>query len=123
MKTRFLCWGLLAASSSAVQAQSNVDVYGIIDAAVVSEHGGAAGTVNKVTSGTSAYSRMGFRGNEDLGGGWSSLFLLEMGFKIDDGTLDNTSNQLFNRQAYIGLKSNEWGTWRLGGKIHCCITQ
>ncbi len=114
MKARFLYLGLLAMSASTVQAQSSVDVYGIIDSAIVTEHGGAAGTVNKVTSGASAYSRMGFRGSDDLGGGWSSLFLLEMGFKVDDGALDNTSNQLFNRQAYVGLKSNAWGTWRLG---------
>lgn len=114
MKTLFLCLGCVAMSAGTVQAQSNVDVYGIIDSAIVSEHGGAAGTVNKVTSGTSAYSRMGFRWNEDLGGGWTSLFLLEMGFKVDDGALDNTSNQLFNRQAYVGLKSDDWGTWRLG---------
>jgi predicted porin len=114
MKTRLFYVGLLALSTGAVQAQSNVDIYGIVDSAMVSERGGVAGTVNKVTSGTSAYSRMGFRGSEELGRGWSSIFLLEMGFKVDDGTLDNTSNQLFNRQAYIGLKSNEWGTWRLG---------
>jgi general bacterial porin, GBP family len=116
MKTACLYSTLLAGCvlGASAQAQSEVSVYGIVDAALVSERGGAAGNVNKLTSGTSAYSRLGFRGKEDLGDGWSAIFLLEMGMRIDDGSLDNTNGQLFNRQAYIGLESRDWGAVRLG---------
>lgn len=106
-----LAGGVLAAGA---QAQSDVGMYGIVDAALVGERGGAAGKVNKLTSGASAYSRLGFRGKEELGGGLSAVFLLELGMRIDDGSLDNTNGQLFNRQAYIGLESRDWGSVRLG---------
>lgn len=106
-----LAGGVLAAGA---QAQSDVGMYGIVDAALVGERGGAAGKVNRLTSGASAYSRLGFRGKEALGGGLSAVFLLELGMRIDDGSLDNTNGQLFNRQAYIGLESRDWGSVRLG---------
>lgn len=102
------------AFGASAQAQSDVSVYGIVDAALVSERGGVPGHINKLTSGTSAYSRLGFRGKEDLGDGLSAIFLLELGMRIDDGSLDNTNGQLFNRQAYIGLESRDWGAVRLG---------
>jgi|SRR5450830_193203 len=117
MKPAYFSLALLVAGGvlvASAQAQSDVTVYGIVDAAMVSERGGAAGNVSKLTSGTSAYSRLGFRGKENLGEGLASIFLLEMGMRIDDGSLDNTTGQIFNRQAYIGLESRDWGTLRLG---------
>ncbi|HZV66247.1 MAG TPA: porin, partial [Telluria sp.] len=72
-----------AAYASHAAAQSNVTIYGIVDAGFVHESGGAAGSVNKITSGIGSTSRLGFRGNEDLGGGLSALFQLEIGTRID----------------------------------------
>lgn len=106
----------LIAGSFAVtaQAQSNVTIYGIVDAGIVRETGGAAGSVTKVTSGIGSQSRIGFRGVEDLGNDLSAIFTLESGYRIDDGTLDNTSSALFNRQAFVGLRSKTLGTLTLG---------
>jgi len=80
---------------------------------MVSERGGAAGNVTKVTSGIGGQSRLGFRGTEDLGNGLSAIFQLETGFKADDGALDSGSN-IFNRQAFVGLKSKDAGQLTIG---------
>ena len=102
-----------AAYAGHAAAQSNVTIYGIVDAGFVHESGGAAGSVNKITSGIGSTSRLGFRGNEDLGGGLSALFQLELGTRIDTGELD-APNTIFNRQAFVGLKSTTLGMLTLG---------
>ena len=103
---------LWAIAGAAVAQSSNVTMYGIMDAGVVRESGGAAGAVTKVTSGVGAASRLGFRGMEDLGGGMAAVFTLESGLKIDTGESD-VGGTLFNRQAFTGLKT-PWGTLTLG---------
>ena len=105
---------IIGGFAAQAQAQSNVTIYGIVDAGIVSERGGAAGSVTKVTSGIGSQSRLGFRGTEDLGNGLSAIFQIETGLKVDDGTLDNTNSALFNRQAFVGLRSKEAGTLTLG---------
>ncbi|NGZ85772.1 porin [Duganella aceris] len=114
MKKSLIAVAVLGAMSSAAFAQSNVTIYGILDAGIVSERGGAAGTTTKVTSGAASASRIGFKGTEDLGGGLSAIFKLETGARIDTGALDNTNNVLFNREAYVGLSSKTAGTLTLG---------
>jgi predicted porin len=114
MKKTLISVAVLGAMSSAAFAQSNVTIYGIVDAGIVSERGGKAGNVTKVSSGNANASRIGFRGTEDLGGGLSAIFTLETGYKVDDGALDNTNNALFNRQAFVGLRSTTAGTLTVG---------
>jgi predicted porin len=104
---------IIGGFAAQAQAQSNVTIYGLVDVGVVSERGGSVGSVTKLTSGVGSQSRLGFRGNEDLGNGLSAIFQLETGFKADDGTLDST-NTIFNRQAFVGLKSKDAGTLTLG---------
>jgi len=113
MKKSLIAIAVLAATSSAAFAQSNVTIYGILDAGITAERGAAAGNVTKVTSGAASASRIGFKGTEDLGGGLSAIFKLETGARIDDGTLDAT-NTLFNREAYVGLSSKTAGTLTIG---------
>jgi predicted porin len=111
---------LALGGASIAQAQSAVSIYGIVDAAIVGERGGAAGNVTKVTSGAASASRIGFRGTEDLGNGLSAFFTLEAGSKIDTGDIDSAGT-IFNRQALVGLKGR-FGTesgsghtgWNLG---------
>lgn len=113
MKKSLISLAILAASGAA-SAQSNVTIYGIMDAGIVSEHGGKNGQVTKVASGVGSASRIGFKGTEDLGGGLAAVFTLETGIKEDTGELDNTNNKLFNRQAFVGLSSKTAGTLTLG---------
>jgi predicted porin len=93
------------ALSPAVHAQSNVQVYGLIDAGVeyVNHAGPNGGSVERVISGGKNTSRWGFRGTEDLGGGLKAVWNLEGGILMDTGTIDG---QLFRRQAYVGLEGS-----------------
>lgn len=112
MKKRIIVAAVLACCSAGAFAQSAVTIYGIVDAAYVRESGGVAGTANKITSGAASASRIGFRGTEDLGNGMSALFTLETGFRLDTGEVD-ASGTIFNRQAFVGLKSRA-GTLTVG---------
>ncbi|MET0319091.1 MAG: porin, partial [Duganella sp.] len=119
MKKLTLAAMIIGGFAAQAQAQSNVTIYGLVDIGLVSERGGAAGNVTKVTSGIGGQSRLGFRGTEDLGNGLSAIFQLEAGLKADDGTLDNTPaagapSALFNRTAMVGLKSKDAGTLTIG---------
>ncbi|MBO9538052.1 porin [Herbaspirillum sp.] len=105
MKQKVLAAAVFAAVSiqaMPAHAQSSVTIYGLIDTGYVIESGGAAGKVNKLTSGITGGSRIGFKGTEDLGGGMAAVFLLETGFQNDDGSLGQ-SGALFGRQSYVGL--------------------
>jgi len=101
MKKIALCLGLATAHAAipVAHAQSSVDVYGLMDAALVQERG-----ISKLTSGVSAGSRLGLRGTEDIGNGLQAVFTLEAGLLTDTGGSDQ-AGQLFGRQAFVGIKS------------------
>ncbi|WP_426318495.1 porin [Pseudoduganella sp. R-43] len=103
----------LAASASAgtAAAGTGVELYGVIDMALVHESGGQA-ALTKLTSGVESGSRFGLRGREDLGGGSAAVFVLESGFRADTGQAGQ-GGRLFGRQAYVGLESR-LGTVTLG---------
>jgi GBP family porin len=103
----------LGALASPAFAQSSVTVYGIVDGGLVREQGGVAGASTTVSSGMASASRYGFRGSEDLGQGWSANFVLEGGARIDTGAVD-TAGSIFNRQAFVGIKSRQYGALTLG---------
>lgn len=111
MNKNLILTAILAATAGVASAQSAVTIYGIADASFTGERGGVASN-NKITSGAASASRIGFKGSEDLGNGMAAIFTLETGYKIDDGQLDAT-NTLFNRQAFVGLKTTG-GTVTLG---------
>jgi predicted porin len=97
----------LALASSAVVAQStpsSVTVYGIVDAGVV--HNTGVNNKNQVVSGIMEGSRLGFRGNEDIGGGFRAIFTLENRTELNNGTLGNrpqSGSQLPDRFANANL--------------------
>lgn len=88
--------------SSAALAQSSVTVYGVADAGLLVERGGAAGNTTKVGSGIGSGSRLGIKGKEDLGGGMTLAFGVENGNNLDTGTAAQ-GGLLFGRQAYLCL--------------------
>jgi predicted porin len=104
MKKSVLSLAVLAALAigATAHAQTNVQVYGLIDAGVESlNHANATqGSVVKVISGGKNTSRWGFRGTEELGGNLKAVFGLEGGILLDTGNADGA---LFKRQAYVGL--------------------
>lgn len=107
--------GAFHALTGNVSAQTSLTLYGLVDAGLVYERGGAAGSVSRLTSGVQSGSRLGFKGMEDLGGGLSAKFVLESGFNTDNGTLGQ-GGRLFGRQAWVGLGSR-WGDLTLGRQL------
>ncbi|MDC8771560.1 porin [Roseateles albus] len=90
MKKTYLALSLLAVSTSAAWAQSSsVTLYGIVDAGVTYTSGVRGGNVTQVVSGIMDGSRLGVRGTEDLGGGFSAGFTLENRLEADTGGTSN----------------------------------
>lgn len=105
MKKSLLALALLGAYGAAM-AQTSVTIYGSFDAGVrYLDNVNAAGDDRFTMSsgGTSMSNRIGFKGQEDLGGGLNAHFALESGFNSGTGALDNTSQVLFNRLATVGI--------------------
>lgn len=98
---------LLAALAAAPSwAQSTATVYGLMDLGFVRESGGPNGAnANKLTSGVSSGSRLGFKGTEDMGGGLSAFYTLEMGPLADTGALAQ-GGLTFGRLAVVGLQGS-----------------
>ncbi|WP_026354758.1 porin [Massilia niastensis] len=103
MNKRALVAAIAAAASGAACAQSNAQVYGLLDAGIehVTNADASGEGTTRVYSGGSNNSRLGFRGTEDLGGGLKAVFNLEAGLLIDAGASDGP---LFRRQANVGLE-------------------
>ena len=95
------------------QAQSNVTLFGIADAAVRHVNNEYLGSVNSLVSGSGSTSRIGFRGVEDLGGGTSASFHLEHGLILDDGTAASAT-KFWDRRSTVSLTNNTFGEVRLG---------
>ena len=86
---KILVVSALAAASVASFAQSGVTIYGIVDLAATKTSGVRGGSISQLTSGMMDGSRLGFRGNEDLGGGYRALFTAESRLEADTGALSN----------------------------------
>ena len=117
MKVSFLSLLTLAAlvATGTAHAQSSVILYGMVDAGLesVSNVASAGGRLNRMPSITGILpSRFGMRGKEDLGGGLSAIYTLEMGFGADTGAAGQ-GGRLFGRQSLVGL-SGDWGAVMLG---------
>lgn len=117
MKKSLLALAVLGAFAGAASAQSSVTVYGRIDQAITKGNGGTA--FNQAANGTSkawqvkqsSGSRLGFRGNEDLGGGLSAQFLIEHRFSPDTGAADAT---FWAGGSYVQLTHAAAGSVYLG---------
>lgn len=103
---------VLLSVCGAANAQSSVTIYGRADAGMDSPRSGGS-SVNRVFSGGSAGSNLGFRGVENLGGGLAAVFRLEMGINLDDGTLGQ-GGRAFGREASVGLSDARFGTLQMG---------
>lgn len=103
MKKNLICGAALSLIAGLAQAQSNVTIYGLIDANITYNNNANAAKDSqfKLNSGGMNTSRLGFRGTEDLGGGLKALMQLESGILLDTGALDG---DMFGRQANVGLQ-------------------
>lgn len=137
MKKSILALAVLGSLPGAVWAANpGVQLYGLIDMGVthytgLAPQGGAAGqTVSStgLSGSVQSGSRIGVKGDEDLGNGLSSIFDVETGFCStgvnQDGTAADTSPKAMSngfcsaggfmqRQAWVGLKG-DFGTLQMG---------
>ncbi|MFW7348496.1 MAG: porin [Pigmentiphaga sp.] len=112
MKKTLLAAALLAGFAGAAQAQSNVTLYGLVDAGF--NYAKLEGNKSRlgIDSGLMGQSRWGIRGSEDIGSGLKAIFTLENGFNVDDGT--QLQGRLFGRYAFVGMESASAGRVTLG---------
>lgn len=135
--TKAALLALATFGASAAFAQSSLTIYGNIDVAIDNVHKGqgdvsgttlallaasnpayASGFVNKstvtrLTSSVSSVNALGFRGVEDLGGGYKGGFVLEGQFQVDTGAQSGQDSRMWGRQAFVSL-TTPGGEIRLG---------
>jgi predicted porin len=118
------------ASAGAAQAQSAVSIYGIIDQGVVKPNKGtttslslpglgAAPGVWTIKAGNT--SRIGFRGQEDLGNGTYARFQIEHRFAADTGTSSN-ANVFWLGRSVVALGSAKLGEVYAGREYSAAYT-
>lgn len=101
----------------AAQAQSAVTLYGRVVGGIDYQTNvydpvtGQSGGLARAVGNQWGTSMLGFRGEEDLGGGLHALFTLESGFSVDDAQFNGAG--FFNRRSFVGLRGG-WGTLKLG---------
>ncbi|UUX97322.1 porin [Aquabacterium sp. J223] len=122
-----LALGVLGAFGASAQAQSSVQVYGIIDAGVgaVTKTATSNDRLYRTNADASTSSRFGLRGTEDLGKGLSAFFGMESGLDPRNGNAQGTASSgtingaaapasFWRRGAYVGLRSTTLGAVTIG---------
>lgn len=119
MQKKIIALAIAAAvSAPAFADNSNVTIYGVANVSYdMTKTGSTAAATsfssNKVSSNTS---RIGFKGNEDLGDGLSAIWQIETLVQLDGtpATATNGANQFGGRNTFAGLSSASAGTVLLG---------
>ena len=120
-KKYMLATTLAAGLSATAMAQSNVTVYGVLDAGVL--NASRSGTVNDsvtgVATGIIGASHFGLITKEDLGRGLTAGARLESQINVDDGSQGKSSgtgaaNSVFGREAKVFLEHKKYGNMSLG---------
>ena len=139
MKKSLLAVAAMTAFAGAAQAQSSVTVYGLLDVGYTggqNRTGATKENVSRISNSMESGSRIGFRGNEDLGGGTSAIFTFELGIQPAgnagsnpsgttraastynvSGTYFGQGSSTWNpdvRQAFVGFQKNGLGNVRVG---------
>lgn len=102
----------IVAMSFATSAMAQVTVYGVLDQALRTTKLDGADSVSTMVSGSYATSRIGFKGEEDLGDGTKVSVILEGRVDGNNGSVGGNDN-FFNREASVSLTTNA-GTITLG---------
>ena len=106
---------VLCAFGGSAMAQSSVTIFGTMDVGVRHVDNGA-GALYSVSSHGASTSKIGFRGQEDLGGGLQAGFWLESQIDPDAGTAggsNGTAAAFWNRRSTVSLFA-PFGELRLG---------
>lgn len=110
MKKSLIVLAALGAFASVASAQSSITMYGRVDLSVNKGVGQAAKNLSNGSG-----SRLGLRGVEDLGGGMTAFFNVEMRFDADTGASQNFKVALPGEAATAGTGNRFWGARSLVG--------
>ena len=106
MQKKIIALAVAGLVSGVAFAQSNVTVYGVVDANYTYSKGPDY-KWNGIDDGGLSGSRIGFKGEEALGNGLKAVFTLEYGTRVDDRAPDAANGALTNaRQSFVGLSGN-----------------
>ena len=109
MQKKIIALAVAGLVSGAAFAQSNVTIYGIVDMGVVWADADGRNDGWKIDNGLLSGSRLGFKGEEDLGSGLKAIFTLEYMLMPDVNAAVGAAGDwsgTATRQAYVGLKGN-----------------
>jgi len=98
MKTKLLAGVIATCFAAPAMAQSSIQIYGIADAGIMK----TKNEKTKLVSGIADGSRLGFKGTEDIGGGYKAVFNLEARVELDTGT--QTPSLIHNNDGLYLLK-------------------
>lgn len=109
-----LALAVLGSLGTMAYAQSSVQLYGIVDAAIrhTNNEGADKSGLTKMIGGGMSESRWGINIKEDLGGGLSAIANLENRFWTDSGT--PSTAQPYFAQSWVGLRSTSLGQLTMG---------
>jgi len=138
MKKSLFAIAAVTAFAGAAQAQSSVTVYGIYDGGYDTTSTKetttlgvrTGGQTSGFTGGESATSRIGFRGMEDIGGGRSVNFNLELNITAGTGAVGTTTNsntadatganqgqETGVRTSIVGISDKQFGSVAVGRQL------
>lgn len=116
MRKKLLATALILGGLGTVQANTGVTLYGTADAGV-----GFKSLKNRVNGdkaekvgmfgGVWSSNSIGFKGTEDLGDGWSTVFELEKGYDLLTG--QNSGDRAF-KTTTLGLVNPKFGSLKIG---------
>ena len=109
-----LALAVLGSLGTMAYAQSSVQLYGIVDAAIrhTTNEGANKSGLTQMIGGGMSESRWGINIKEDLGGGLSAIANLENRFWTDSGT--PSTAQPYFAQSWVGLRSTSFGQLTMG---------
>lgn len=115
MKKSMIALAVLAAAAGTAQAASSVTLYGRMDIGYSRSTGESGATQIVQGAATEGETRLGLKGQEDLGGGYAGIFQLEGRFDGSTGNKDS-ARTFFDRESTVGLKT-PFGSIRMGTSL------
>lgn len=114
-RSKFLLGALLCLMSRVLFAQSNVTLYGQVDAWVGAQAGPGQAHAWVQGGGGMSTSYWGMKGSEALGAGTKTVFTLESFFRPESGAEGSFNGEaFFARSANVGLSNDRYGQILIG---------
>lgn len=109
MQKKIIALAIASAMTVPALAYAEATVYGQANVSIDMVNDGQTTNALSANQLNSNQSRVGLKGSEDLGGGLSAVWQMEGSVGMDTGT-----TSLFNRNTFLGVKSNDMGTVLVG---------